>query len=155
MTRPMTVLVLIAAFATPVFGADPTSTARAVDEAFKRHCEAGDVPGVMALYAADAIAVWPGQGEEARGKAGIEKLATNFCKNTKDLKLTMKSIEVRALGPSYIAIVGHWDASFTGPDGKSASAAIRTSEILRKVGAKWLYIVDHASIGMPPPETKP
>src|SRR6266436_5364232 len=41
--------------------ADPTADARGVEEAFARACGAGDLKGVMALYADDAIAVWPGR----------------------------------------------------------------------------------------------
>jgi hypothetical protein len=28
---------------------------------------------------------------------------------------------------------------------------IRTTEVLRRVGKEWLYMIDHASIGLPPP----
>jgi ketosteroid isomerase-like protein len=68
MTKLMIALLAVAAFATSALAADPTSTATAVDEAFKQNCEAGNVPGVLALYADDAIAVWLGQGEQAKGR---------------------------------------------------------------------------------------
>ena len=153
MDRVLVALILVGSFAVPALAADPM--AKEIDEAFKRNCEAGNVPGVLALYAEDATAVWPGQGEEARGKANIEKLATNFCKNTTGLKLTIKSVEARSLGRDYIAIVGHWEVSFTEAGGKTMSADVRTTEILKNTGGKWLYIVDHASIGTPPPSAKP
>ena len=148
------VLALVCGLATPAF-ADATADAKAHEEAFAKACAAGDVPAVLTLYANDAIAVWPGQGEEAKGKAGIEKLATNLCKNTKNGKLVLKSIEARPLGANHIGTLGHWEQSFTGPDGKSVTAEVRTTEVLEKRGGKWLYVIDHASIGQPPPAAAP
>ena len=65
---------LVIALAAPAF-ADATADARAHDDAFAKACEAGDVKGVVALYTDDAVVVWPGVEEEAKGKAQIEKLA--------------------------------------------------------------------------------
>jgi ketosteroid isomerase-like protein len=73
-----TATILMLVLAAPAL-ADPTATARAHDEAFAQACEAGDVKGVVALYADDAVVVWPGAGEEARGKSQIEKLAAVLC----------------------------------------------------------------------------
>jgi len=53
--------------------ADVTAVARAHSEAFARACAAGD------LYEEDAIAVWPGQGDEAKGKAAIGKMSAGLC----------------------------------------------------------------------------
>jgi ketosteroid isomerase-like protein len=30
----------------------------------------------------------------------------------------------------------------------------RFVEVCRKIGGKWLYVIDHASVPMPPPPTK-
>ena len=49
--------------------ADPTSDAKAHSEAFERAANARDTKAVMALYADGARVIWPGQGEEATGKA--------------------------------------------------------------------------------------
>jgi len=68
------VLGLMAVLARPAL-ADPTADARGVEEAFAHACSAGDLKGVMALYADDAIAVWPGQGAEANGDAHIVTVA--------------------------------------------------------------------------------
>jgi hypothetical protein len=38
-----------------------------------------------------------------------------------------------------------------GPDGKPATFRVRTTEILKRQGDKLVYVVDHASIGLPPP----
>jgi uncharacterized protein (TIGR02246 family) len=144
-------IILVIALAAPAF-ADATADARAHDEAFAKACEAGDVKGVVALYTDDAVVVWPGAGEEAKGKAQIEKLAADLCDPKTKPKAVIKSDEARALGDSHIAITGHWEMSQTGPDGKRTTSQIRATEVIVKTPAGWRYVSDHASIGVPPPE---
>jgi uncharacterized protein (TIGR02246 family) len=132
--------------------ADATAEARAHSERFGKACEAGDIEGVLELYADDAHVVWPGAGEEAQGKAAIEKLVESFCDPKSELKLTIKSIDGISLDSDHIATVGHWEGSSKGPDGKKLVSQVRTTEVLLKAGPGWQYIVDHASIGLPPPK---
>jgi len=142
-------VVLVVALAAPAF-ADATADARAHDEAFAKACGAGDVKAVVALYTDDAFVIWPGVGEEARGKAAIEKLATELCDPKLATKPVLKSDVGVQLDPTHIAIIGHWELTQTGPDGKPSTSQIRTSEIIVKSGGGWRYVVDHASIGVPP-----
>ena len=137
--------------------ADATADGRAVSEAFEKAVAAGDLQAVLALYRDDASVIWPGQGEEGKGKAGIEKLARNFLADMKGAHLVLKSQESIALGDGYIVNLGHWDLSSTSPQGKRVSSEVRTSEVLAKTDGKWLYLVDHASVGLPPakPAAKP
>ena len=144
------VIVLVTALAAPAF-ADPTADATTHDEAFAKACVAGDVKGVVALYADDAFVIWPGVGEEARGKAAIEKLARDLC-DPKNGTPVLKSDVAVPLDESHIAIIGHWELTPTGPDGKRTTSQIRTSEIIAKTSDEWRYVVDHASIGLPPPK---
>ena len=141
-------IVLVMALAARAF-ADATADAKAHDEAFAKACGAGDVKAVVALYTDDAFVIWPGVGEEARGKAAIEKLATNFCDPKANTKPVLKSDVGVQLDPSHIAIIGHWEVTQTGPDGKPTTSQIRTSEIIVKTAGGWRYVVDHASIGQP------
>jgi hypothetical protein len=69
----------------------------------------------------------------------------------------MKSQSVVPLGCGYSAVIGHWEISFKDAGGKMQTASVRTSEILKKQGNKTLYVVDHASVALPPPspETTP
>jgi uncharacterized protein (TIGR02246 family) len=131
--------------------ADLNSEIRAHEDAFARACEGGNVDAVLALYTDDAIVVWPGAGEEGKGKAAIEKLATAFCKGSRNLKLTLKSLDVVPLDDTHAATVGHWDGSSTGPGGKRTTTAIRATEVLVKSDGGWRYMIDHASAGMAPP----
>ena len=150
--RTTGVMLLVAALATTAFG-DATTTARAHSEAFGKACNAGDIKAVMALYTDDAFVVWPGAGEEARGKAAIEKLATGLCDPKLETKAVLTSVVGVLLAPTHIASMGHWDFTQNGPDGKPATSQIRTTEIIQKGASGWRYLVDHASIGMaaPPP----
>jgi uncharacterized protein (TIGR02246 family) len=139
----------------PAF-ADPTSDAKAHSQAFEHAANARDTKAVMALYADGARVIWPGQGEEATGKAEIEKMVSKFVADLpKYAKITLKSQTTIPLGSDYIATVGHWEETFTDPDGKHQTVSLRTTEIIRKQGGKTLYVVDHASIGLPPPNPAP
>jgi len=123
--------------------------ATAHSKAFERAVNARDGGAILALYSPDARVVWPGQGEEAHDRAGIEKLISNFLKNLpKDAKITLKSQTAIPVGGGYIATVGHWDESFTDADGKKQTADIRTTEVIKKERGKTLHVIDHASIGL-------
>ncbi len=144
------VLGLMVMFAGPAL-ADSTADARGVEDAFARACGAGDVKGVMALYADDAIAVWPGQGAEAKGKADIEKMAAALCKERGGAQFALKSLEALPLGDAYIVTVAHWEDTMTGPGGRRVTTEVRSTEVLVKKDGAWRYLVDHASIGTPRP----
>src|SRR5512140_1775282 len=104
-------LSILCLVAVPALAA-PADDATAHSKAFERAVNARDGAAILALYSADARAVWPGQGEEAHGKAEIEKLISNFLKQLpKDAKVTLKSQTAIPLGGGYIATVGHWDES--------------------------------------------
>ena len=141
---------LLVALAAPVM-ADDAADVKAQGDAFVRAWDAGDVKATLSLYADDARVIWPGQGDEAKGKAAIEALLTRTFKMFPKSGLVPKSQDTIPLGNGYIANVGFWDQTVPGPDGKPATFRVRTSEILKRQGDKLLYVVDHASIGLPPP----
>jgi uncharacterized protein (TIGR02246 family) len=153
MKRTMFLLVFFLV-AAPAF-AGPSEDATAHSKAFERAANARDAKAILGLYAPDAHVVWPGQGEEAHGTAEIEKLVAKFLHDLpKDAKVTLKSQTAVPLDSEYIATVGHWEETFTDADGKSQTAQLRTTEIIKKEKDKTLYVVDHASIGVPPaPQT--
>ncbi len=130
--------------------ADPMADARGVEEAFARACGAGDVKGVMALYADDAVAVWPGQGAEAKRKADIEKMAASLCTGRPGASMALKSLEAFPLGDAHIATVAHWEDTGTRPNGTRVVVPVRSTEVLVKKDGAWRYLVDHASIGTAP-----
>jgi uncharacterized protein (TIGR02246 family) len=148
--KTWTVLVVVVLAAVPAL-ADPADDATAHSKAFERAVNTRDAAAILALYAPDARVVWPGQGEEANGRAEIEKLVANFVRDLpKDARLTLRSQTAIPLGDGYIATAGHWEETFTDPGGKKQAADIRTTEIIKKDKGKTLYVLDHASIGLPP-----
>lgn len=140
---------VLCALAAPAL-ADPAADVKAVADAFARACAAQDVQAVLALYAEDATVVWPGRGQEAKGKAEIEPLVRRLFERGKDAKLVPTSLRAIPLDESHVADVGHWEDSFTTPEGKRVTLEVRTSEVLVKRDGKWLYLLDHASVGLPP-----
>src|SRR3989442_6216057 len=108
--------------------ADPTADARGVEEAFARACGAGDLKGVMALYADDAVAVWPGQGAEAKGKADIEKMAAALCKEPGGAQFALKSLEALPLGDAHIVTVAHWESTLAGPGGRRGTTLVGSTQ---------------------------
>jgi ketosteroid isomerase-like protein len=143
-------IVIACLVATPVF-ADATSEAKAHSEAFERAMNAGDVKAILALYSDDAHVIWPGQGDEATGKPEIEKLIVGTLKAFPDAKSTLKSQKVVPLGSGYTGIIGSWELSYKDADGKTKTMQLRTTEVIKKQGKHTVYVIDHASVGVPPP----
>jgi uncharacterized protein (TIGR02246 family) len=142
-------LAIAAGLASPAL-ADTTAEVTAQLQSFEKATNACDIPGMLAVYEENAIVIWPGQGDEATGKPAIEKLVGTLCKGPQKHAIKMESLEVKPLGKNYVVNIGHWADSVTGPDGKTTVFKIRTSEVMRKSGGQWRYVVDHASIGLPP-----
>ncbi len=131
--------------------AGPDEIVKAQSDAFGKAFNACNVPAALALYEDDATMIWPGEGEVATGKPGIEKIIKAECAGAAKGSLKQISSKSQALGKDYIINVGMWDSTITGPDGKPATARVRTTELLHKSGGKWRYAIDNASIGLPPP----
>ncbi len=151
--RAMICLAAILMCAGPAL-ADPAAIVKAHSEAFAKAANACDIPAVLKLYENDAVIIWPVEGEVATGKAGIEKVVEEQCSGGAKPSLKLISSDSRAIGKNYIINVGTWDSTSPGPDGKPMTARVRTTELLHKSGGKWRYVIDHASIGIPPPPAK-
>jgi uncharacterized protein (TIGR02246 family) len=129
--------------------ADPVAQAKAVNDAFTKALEQCDIPAVMELYEDNAVVIWPGQGEFAIGKPAFEKIVRGYCSGSAKPSLKVISSDARQVGRDYIIHFGQLDTTIAGPDGKSASIRLRTTELLHKSHGKWRYAVDHASAGIP------
>ena len=145
-------LALSLAFAAAVH-ADAEADAKAVNDAFSKAFEACDVPAVLALYEDNAVVVWPGDGDFAIGKAGIEKIVKGYCSSPTKPTIKLISDGARQAGRDYIVHYSQQDSTVAGPDGKPSTIHVRTTEVLHKSNGKWRYVVDHASAGLPPAPT--
>lgn len=132
--------------------ADTANTARAHSEAFARAMNASDIDAALALYAEDARVIWPGERDEARGKAAIRTLIESTLRSfPKGSRLALRSQDAIALAEGYIVTVSHWEQSYTREDGTKTTSLFRATEVIRSNGRESLYVVDHASSGLPAP----
>ena len=134
--------------------ADPAAVVKAHSDAFGKAFNACDVPATLNLYQDDAVLIWPGEGEVATGKEAIAKVIKVECSGAAKSSLKQISSDSHAIGKDYIINVGMWDDTMPGPDGKPTTVRVRTTELLHRSKGKWRYVVDHASIGLPPPPAK-
>jgi hypothetical protein len=98
--------------------------------------------------------VWPGDGEEGKGKSDITKRVDAMVASSPGATLRLVSQDAVPLGSDYIATVSHWEMTVQGADGKMMPIPIRATEVLRVRGGNALYVIDHASVGMPPEPAK-
>jgi ketosteroid isomerase-like protein len=136
-------------------GSQANINAQYVGNTFGKALAACDVVGAVALYEDDATVIYPGQGQEAKGKADIAKVFGDLCKTAGGNNSKMVSSDARNVGEDYIINVGRWETTANGPDGKPMTTTVRTTELLHNSGGNWKYVVDHASIGAPPPPPPP
>jgi ketosteroid isomerase-like protein len=130
--------------------ADAEADAMAQSKAFERAMNAKDVKALVALYADDARVIFPGQGEEATGKAEVERLLTETVEAFEGAQTTLASQTVVPLAGDTIGIVGRWVLVFKEPDGSAHTVHLRTSQVIKKDGDRTLYVIDHQSIGVLP-----
>jgi ketosteroid isomerase-like protein len=151
MTRALLALALCCAAPLARAADDPTAIARTVGEKFARACGAGDVKAVLALYRADARVIYPGAGETATNPQELEKIVSTTCKKDGP-KAELVGYEAVWVDASHAAIasLGEWRIVATGPDGKTTATPVRAAEVIVKTKGGWRYVVDHASIGVPP-----
>ena len=134
--------------------ADPAAVVKAHSDAFGRAFNSCDVPAALELYEDDAVLIWPGEGEVANGKAAIAKVIQAECSSDAKSSLKQVSSDSSTIGKDYIINIGMWDDTMPGPDGKPMTERVRTTELLHRSKGKWRYVIDHASIGLPPPPAK-
>src|SRR5206468_179119 len=92
-------LALSALLAVPAAAAEqsPEVIVRSVDEAFVRHLEAGNVKGILSLYADDADVIWPGEKDEAYDKKALEPMVRDFVAAMKNGQLVQKKVRAEGL----------------------------------------------------------
>jgi ketosteroid isomerase-like protein len=134
----------------------PSALAHELSQKFIDACESGKVSEALALYADDAVVVFPSEGARAEGKAEIAKLLSATCgPDTGKSKWLGGRGAWLGAGENTIVATGAWETSGEGPDGKPVSVTVRTTEVLVKTADGWKYKLDHASVGVPLPPPTP
>jgi uncharacterized protein (TIGR02246 family) len=142
----MTMGLGVLALAVPALGGE--HGARTVDQAWVKAMKANDLEATMALYAPDAVAYFPDG--DFKGKEAIRKSWTEF--------LGMFTVTDATSEGSYETTGdmstgwGYWTLTVVPKGGGEAIPMKgRATVVAKKIAGKWQYIVDHASVPLPPP----
>lgn len=118
--------------------------AKIVDDAWVAAMKAGNVDAVVALYAPDAVLYAPDD-MQARGTAAIRAGYTSM--------LSGMTITEAVIDAQYQTVgdlsVGFGTATLTmvpKSGGSPTQMTVRVTDVARKIGGKWLYVADHASV---------
>jgi len=151
MTRVLLrVAALLAVLSSPA-AAELTGEVRALENDFAKACAGGDAAGVVRLYADDARVIWPGEPEETRGRDAFARLVADACRPDRGFGIALGDLEVVPLDASHAVALVHWNDTLRGPDGQPFAFRVRASQTLIKTRSGWRILVDHSSIGLPPP----
>lgn len=137
-------LALIGASVPIAVAARQPSGAQAVDEAWTKAITANDLNAVVSLYSKDAVRWLPNAPVATGEKAIRESYAGLLAANT----VTGATLANTYDQTSGNLSVGWGDFTLTlspKAGGSPVSLTGRFSAIARKVGAKWVYVVDHTS----------
>lgn len=134
------------ALAVPVMAAEPG--AQGVDQAWVKAAKANDLEATVALYAPDAVAYLPEGNFE--GRDAIRKSWADFygAFTVKDAKVegTYETMGDTSIG------WGVWSlTAVPKAGGEPIEMKGRSTVVAKKIGGKWLFVVDHASVPLPPP----
>jgi uncharacterized protein (TIGR02246 family) len=121
-----------------------------LDEAWMKAAKAGDADALTKLYAPDAVTYMPDE-MRAKGTAEIRESFQKFlgANTVKEMTLTQ---EFEKTSRDLAASSGTFSMTVEPKAGGTAQTmeGRYTSVAVRKNG-KWMYVVDHASVPMPPP----
>ena len=118
----------------------PVRNPMEIHAVFEKAFNAGDLPGLVALYEKDAIfAPEPGRTVAGHSAIGAALAGSLAARPTLSLK-TEGAFE----GDGYALLHGRWELNGTGPDGAPFQTKGRSCEVLRRQpDGAWLYIIDN------------
>jgi uncharacterized protein (TIGR02246 family) len=144
LARTLATLIIIAT-ATPLAAADSTTDfPDSVGAAWVKAVKAGDLEGVVKLYAPDAVAWFPGEAQH-EGSAAIRASYTTLFE-------TFTVVDAVLSNSHHVGDAQHranWgNFSMTlkqKSDGKSTTMTGRYTDVQAKRNGLWVYVVDHTS----------
>ena len=113
-------------------------------ECFSKGFKAGDADAVAACYAEDGILWFPG-GSMAKGRAAIRDGFAHFFTEVTVRDVVMSEIGHVASGDTRSAWGTYAITVADKATGKETVQRGRYTDVSRKVGNRWLYVVDHPS----------
>lgn len=149
MTRVWAVGAMVSVALLAALPASAQDGLKGVDEAWVRAVKAGNVDAVVALYAPDAV-LYPPDAVEARGTAAIR---ASYADMLGAMVINDATIDSQYQTSGDVSIgFGKATLTMTPKGGGSPTVvSVRVTAVARKIGGKWLYVVDHASVPLPPP----
>jgi uncharacterized protein (TIGR02246 family) len=116
------------------------TTPQDVQSQWAKAFNAGDLEGLMALYAPDACFV-PQPGQTVQGHNAIREALQNFLSLGAKIKLDADYV----LESKDTALLrGRWQLTGKAPDGQPLDMQGRSSEVVRRqADGGWVYIIDH------------
>jgi len=144
---------LVAAFLCSVSVIAADLGAEAVDQAWLRAAKANDLEGLVACYAPDAV-FYPPDMLVAKGKDAIREDYKNLLAAMTIRDATITDAHYETHGDTAIAWGQFTLVLVPKAGGDPLQMQGRATEVCKKIGGKWLYVIDHASVPMPPPPTK-
>lgn len=159
MKRTLTSGILIAALSL-TFGCAPqtkapdtaemVAKASALDQAFLDAMNRGDVDAVTSMYwDSPDVVLFPPDTLESRGYAGIRDGWAKMFATMKDVRMEITESHEMPAGDVVIGW-GLWHLSGTAPDGSPIDMTGRFTDVKAERDGKWVYLVDHASVPLPP-----
>ena len=126
--------------------------AKMVDNAWKAAVLAGDLEAVVALYAPDAV-VYPPDAFKIQGTEEIRAYWTGFLE-----AMTIQDVEFEGTFETHGDVSVGWGTwkltAMPKAGGEPIMMAGRASTVVQKIDGRWLYVLDHASVPLPPPPSE-
>lgn len=127
------------------------AAATALNQRFVAAMNAGDVDAVMATYwnSPELVTFWP-DAMIARGWGATKEGVAQTFKNMPGARLELTESHQMIAGDTVIGW-GLWRMSVPQADGRSATMEGRYTDVKAKRDGQWVYILDNASVPLPPP----
>lgn len=131
------------------------TAAKALDQRFVEAYNKQDVDGVMACYwnSPELVSFPPGNMVE-RGPEEVRHGLSAFLNSVPELQLKLKESHHKVIGDAVLSW-GLWHLEIATPDGQTMEMNGRFLDAKAMRDGKWVYIVDHASVPLPPPPDAP
>lgn len=140
-------IAVLAALASPLHAQE---SPQALQAAFVAAVKAGDVEALASLYTADAQ-TFPVTSMVASGRDGVREDWGPFLAENAVTDFAVTQQGSQAVGDVAVAW-GLWTMTFVPKKGGDpVTMEGRFTDLSKKVGGKWYFLVDHASVPLPPP----
>jgi uncharacterized protein (TIGR02246 family) len=124
--------------------------AKTLDSAWIKAFKAGDADAMSKLYATDATLYMPDE-MEAKGREAIKASFAKFLEANTVQEMTLTYNPLYSSGNLSISSGRFTMTVVPKAGGAPQTMEGRFSSVAMRKGGKWMYVVDHASIPVPPP----